>query len=178
MKRTKVELPLSDVYMHLNLWLELILRRPWFELEDVGRMRRVCKSFAVHGPLSEYIKSKTDVVFRGIHPRHWNRISVVMDDSFIPIERNIWSGDHFICQCTETYYGTNIVTLGVFSRKQLLVNVFKTHYIVFCDESFWMTPFGECGVAYGNSMTISYEYCGIVDEIQAYTLEYASHGGV
>lgn len=164
---------MSDLYLPLNLWFEVILRRPYLELEDLYRMRRVCKSFAVHDKLVAFIKDWTDAVFSSIHRQHWNRMCDITDGSFMSIERDIWAGDLFICQHVDTSPGNRTFQFVVFSQKQMLVDHFKAHYTMFRDEGYWKLPVTSgAGVVYGKQTSISYEYYGITIEIFTHEAEY------
>lgn len=58
-------------HLPLNLWVDLIFVR--FDLEDLSRIRRVCRAFSTHELLKQRFDIKLQAAFGDITPLHWNR---------------------------------------------------------------------------------------------------------
>jgi hypothetical protein len=72
----------AHIWLSLQEWLLLIFG-PYLSLVELVQMKRVCKSFATHAGLEDLISLKIYSAFDGIPERHWNRMTVMVNEPLL-----------------------------------------------------------------------------------------------
>lgn len=153
-------------YLPLDLWFELIFTR--LELDDMVRVRRVCRTFEACAKLRASIAVGVKLVF-GNMLQHvvWNRMSVTLE-TYMRCDLEGFRKRPFSCL---SYKNGNFCAMGLFSSKERIMRLFVLDYESFRKNVTSMERYADkCRITYKMKSDdyISVHYRGVADEIAAY----------
>ncbi len=150
------------IYMPLNLWYELVFVR--LPLDDLARLRRVCKSFAQNPRFITLIKARIEAAFSGIERRHWNNSCATYMKEFAFLEAHHNKFARIVC---ERYYICPIRDMGVFSSKERLLQEFMTDAAILGKACIVVHAFDGYVIVCADSKYV-YTYTSVNDEILSF----------